>query len=320
MLNPDFLTNLSLTQIFLQQGRAVSTERSIEMIKVAYFLFRYSEPTTGRNFLLPQELRGFTSRKTVLDACYSQLADGRTLKRFSGSVEGDIGGFRNWEAGNRPDHPHSGVLRQYIEPHDQRERLWNEIKRFFSIQEATPAGSAGEPASNLPRSVSTAASAKAVKPVLPEPDELLNDDAEFAVQNLRQEVEVRQKQSVFRKRVLDNFGSCCCISGISEPCMLVASHIVPWSKRTDSRLNPCNGLLLNVLYDKLFDRGLITFSDELVVIVIDWADQCSVALQQILFVISGKRASRPKKMPRPEFLEFHREHVFKKRPNQDALM
>lgn len=297
----------------------MATDRSDGMIKVAYFLFRYSESTGGRSPQLPQELCNFKSRKAVLEACHAKLHGGRTLKRFIGSVEGDIGGFRDWEAGNRPDHPHSGVLRRYISPDAKREVLWNEVKQFFPQELISSLSISTTSASSKPTAVNAAIEPKSVSADLPEADELLEDEAEFEVQNLRQLVEVRQKQSVFRQRVLDNFGNQCCLSRIREPCLLIASHIVPWAKRTDSRLNPRNGILLNVVFDKLFDRGLITFSDDLSVIVIDWADQCSVPLQEILSAIKGQNAARPKKMPRGDFLAYHRDIVFKKRLDQEVL-
>ena len=298
----------------------MATDRNDGMIKVAYFLFRYSEPTGGRSQQLPQELRNFKSRKAVLEACYAKLHGGRTLKRFIGSVEGDIGGFRNWEAGNRPDHPHSGVLRRYISPDATREVLWNEVKQFFPQELISSLSTSATIAGSRPAAVKAAIEPVRVSADLPEADELLEDAAEFEVQNLRQLVEVRQKQSVFRQRVLDNFGNQCCLSRISEPCLLIASHIVPWAKRTDSRLNPRNGILLNVVFDKLFDRGLISFSDDLTVIVIDWADQCSVPLQKLLSGIDGQKAAQPQKLPRAEFLAYHREFLFKRHSDSDWLM
>lgn len=40
--------------------------------------------------------------------------------------------------------------------------------------------------------------------------------------------------------------------------LLVASHIKPWSKDKNNRLNPYNGICLNSIHDKDFDIGLIT--------------------------------------------------------------
>jgi putative restriction endonuclease len=75
-------------------------------------------------------------------------------------------------------------------------------------------------------------------------------------------VKVRVNQSIFRTIVLATYNSSCCITGINNPELLIASHIVPWSKDEKNRLNPMNGLCLNVLHDRAFDAGLITISAE----------------------------------------------------------
>ncbi|SCW82637.1 HNH endonuclease [Mucilaginibacter sp. NFR10] len=76
-------------------------------------------------------------------------------------------------------------------------------------------------------------------------------------------VTVRVNQSLFRKIVLTNFNNKCCITGITQPELIVASHILPWSKDKGNRLNPKNGLALNTLHDKAFDCGLITITEDL---------------------------------------------------------
>jgi putative restriction endonuclease len=76
-------------------------------------------------------------------------------------------------------------------------------------------------------------------------------------------VVVRVNQSLFRKMVLTNFNNKCCITGITQPELIVASHILPWSKDKGNRLNPKNGLALNYLHDKAFDCGLLTVTEDL---------------------------------------------------------
>ena len=72
-------------------------------------------------------------------------------------------------------------------------------------------------------------------------------------------VRVREKQWAFRRSLLTNYDNTCCISGIKEPRLLIASHIVPWVDDKTKRLDRANGLLLNSLLDRAFDQGLITF-------------------------------------------------------------
>ncbi|MGL6476292.1 HNH endonuclease [Aeromonas hydrophila] len=53
------------------------------------------------------------------------------------------------------------------------------------------------------------------------------------------------------------------ITGVSNKALLIASHIKPWSKCEDNaeRLDGHNGLFLSPHIDKMFDQGLITFTD-----------------------------------------------------------
>jgi hypothetical protein len=70
-------------------------------------------------------------------------------------------------------------------------------------------------------------------------------------------------QDVFRDALMDYWGGRCPMTGITEPELLRASHIVPWADCTDAqRLDVHNGLLLSALWDAAFDRGLISFADD----------------------------------------------------------
>ena len=106
------------------------------------------------------------------------------------------------------------------------------------------------------------------------------------------EVEQRQKQSMFRQRVMQNFEGRCCLSEISEQELLVASHIVPWAKQIETRLDPANGLLLYCPLDRLFDRGFITFDSELRVIVAPPEQQRSAVPRSGPFSISCVASKR----------------------------
>ena len=48
----------------------------------------------------------------------------------------------------------------------------------------------------------------------------------------------RVKQHFFRRDVLSSYRGRCCMSGISDRRLLIASHIVPWSQNKQNRLNP----------------------------------------------------------------------------------
>jgi hypothetical protein len=70
-------------------------------------------------------------------------------------------------------------------------------------------------------------------------------------------------QDIFRDALMDYWGGRCPMTGITEPELLRASHIVPWADCADAqRLDVHNGLLLSALWDAAFDRGLISFADD----------------------------------------------------------
>lgn len=78
-------------------------------------------------------------------------------------------------------------------------------------------------------------------------------------------VRVRVNQSFFRSRIISAFEFRCCVTGLAVRELLVASHIVPWAQDAANRLNPRNGLCLNALHDRAFDRGLMWVDDGFVI-------------------------------------------------------
>mgnify|MGYP005855217951 CR=1 FL=1 len=71
-------------------------------------------------------------------------------------------------------------------------------------------------------------------------------------------------QDIFRESLMEYWQSRCPLTGITDPALLRASHIIPWSEcEGDSqRLDVYNGLLLSALWDAAFDRYLVTFNDD----------------------------------------------------------
>lgn len=70
-------------------------------------------------------------------------------------------------------------------------------------------------------------------------------------------------QDIFRASLMDYWQKRCPLTGISDPALLKASHIVPWSECDSDagRLDVYNGFLLSALWDAAFDRALVTFDD-----------------------------------------------------------
>jgi len=73
----------------------------------------------------------------------------------------------------------------------------------------------------------------------------------------------RVGQDIFRAGLMAYWPNGCPLTGIADPALLRASHIVPWKDcaADAERLDIHNGLLLSALWDAAFDRGLVTFDD-----------------------------------------------------------
>jgi putative restriction endonuclease len=68
-------------------------------------------------------------------------------------------------------------------------------------------------------------------------------------------------QDIFPRALIAYWNETCPLTGITDPALLRASHIVPWAEcESDAlRLDVYNGLLLSSLWDAAFDCGLISF-------------------------------------------------------------
>jgi hypothetical protein len=122
----------------------------------------------------------------------------------------------------------------------------------------------------------------------------------------------RIKQQFFRRAVLSSYRGRCCMSGVSEPRLLTASHIVPWSIDKANRLNPSNGLCLSAIHDRAFDKGLITLTDTFRIVVSDEIKKRDEPfLNHTLLAIEGHAIELPERFaPSIEFIARHRSTVF----------
>lgn len=147
--------------------------------------------------------------------------------------------------------------------------------------------------------------------------DLLQDIPETLTGTTREQlVKVRVNQSVFRQIVLANYSFKCALSGIDIPELLVASHVIPWAKNVEERMNPKNGICLSSLYDKAFDKGLISFSDQYHVLFSSrLKDNVSKEYYSKYFepISDCYLATQGLKYPvAPEFLEWHRDCIFER--------
>ena len=126
-------------------------------------------------------------------------------------------------------------------------------------------------------------------------------------------VRTRRVQRFFRNAVAASYENRCALTGLAVPELLTASHIIPWSADRSRRADPRNGLLLNALHDRAFDRGLLTFDENLRAVLsreLKHADAPDFAVAALL-KYEGRRLTPPKQFdPAADALAFHRERVF----------
>lgn len=119
----------------------------------------------------------------------------------------------------------------------------------------------------------------------------------------------REGQDEYRRKLLEECPFCP-ITMINEESLLIASHIKPWAvSNYIERIDPNNGFILSPLYDKLFDRGYITFSDDKRVLISNWLSR------QVKERIGIKDRQMFQFLPindsRAKYLEYHRTTVYK---------
>ena len=118
---------------------------------------------------------------------------------------------------------------------------------------------------------------------------------------------IRIGQNEFRKKLIVSLKKCP-ITGIDDIRILTASHIKPWTQSTNpERLDVRNGFLFSPTFDRLFDRGLISFSNDKALLVSDSFSErnlskLNLSRRQIIFDLPIIR--------REEYLEYHRDKIF----------
>lgn len=123
---------------------------------------------------------------------------------------------------------------------------------------------------------------------------------------------LRSKQQVFSNKVKANYGSKCAFCSLTTKHFLVGSHIIPWSKKKETRLDPSNGLCLCSFHDKAFDKGFLTINDNYKIIVTKRVIHDSV-LNALLIILNNNSIILPKQSrPNKEYLRYHRENIFDK--------
>ena len=136
------------------------------------------------------------------------------------------------------------------------------------------------------------------------------------VQNVQKETDsqkevrkARDGQGKYREQLLEQCRYCP-FSMISDERLLIASHIKPWAASNDTeKVDPYNGYILSPLFDKLFDRGFITFTENRHVLLSEFISPYT--WKQIGIKNDSFISHLPMDEKRIEYLKFHQNSVFK---------
>lgn len=115
-------------------------------------------------------------------------------------------------------------------------------------------------------------------------------------------------QSFFREVILTSYRGRCALTGNDDLRLLTASHIVGWAEDTALRVNPANGICLNALHDRAFDRHLITFDEDYRLKIA--ADVPPDARRALANVESGRLEMPARFLPDQGFLDRHRRRFY----------
>lgn len=123
--------------------------------------------------------------------------------------------------------------------------------------------------------------------------------------------EIRQRigQDLFREALMDLWQGRCAVTDLAlPPELLRASHAKPWAKAADAeRLDPFNGLLLAIHLDAMFDSGLITFSEEGLLLCSTFVDEVT----RSYFGLGDGRRLRAFSPGHAPYLRWHRTFLFR---------
>ena len=138
-------------------------------------------------------------------------------------------------------------------------------------------------------------------------EENIRKNPNLTITDKEQIVKARVGQGIFRDNIIDKYAKCI-ITGIDDKRVLVASHIKPWSASSNSeRLSRENGLLLSPTYDKLFDKGFISFKKDGAILLSNHFSDYNFSK---VHLSSGTKYSINTSSEMNQYLEYHRDTIF----------
>lgn len=122
-------------------------------------------------------------------------------------------------------------------------------------------------------------------------------------------IQSRVGQGEYREKLLEECPFCP-FTMVNDERLLIASHIKPWAKSDDNeKVDPKNGFMFTPTFDRLFDKGFITFNEDKTLEVSPWLSPMN---QKRLGIYTGKVVQMlPLDEKRIRYLDYHREFIFK---------
>ncbi len=121
-------------------------------------------------------------------------------------------------------------------------------------------------------------------------------------------IKQRVNQSFFRSSVMCSYNFKCCVSGIGNPELLEACHIIDWSEDLNNRSNPKNGLCLNTLFHKAYDKFLIAITPDYNIVISEKMIEQTEdeSFRDYLLSLQNKMLILPNRFyPQKDFLDYH---------------
>lgn len=135
----------------------------------------------------------------------------------------------------------------------------------------------------------------------------ITNDCSFVGKEKEVIIKTRVNQSIYREMLLNKYKKCC-LCGMGDSRMLIASHIKPWSKSSaNEKVDIYNGLLLCPNHDKAFDNGLITFDSNGSIII---SEQLSNKDRLLLNLNEDMKITLHKN--NIEYMKYHRNNIYKR--------
>lgn len=146
--------------------------------------------------------------------------------------------------------------------------------------------------------------------IIAEKEKEIKQDTNIQEDEKKDIIYARKGQGKYRANLIDEMSECL-ITRVNDERMLIASHIKPWAvcENDDERVDKYNGLLLTPTYDRLFDQGFITFSNNGQISVSPYLSPLNT---KRLGLIPDKQYNLQEHKKRSDYLDYHRQNIYKK--------